>query len=597
MIGEINAKLSYTRFMPRRLLLALFVLVAAPLVLLGWLSTSAYQEQQEATHKQLSGFFQARLVEIDRSLADVLDGYARDLTDQLQQDGNEFATLKSLDRRHPLTRQSIWVDGNDVLLYPRRPSVESSDDFALFAALPGITGSRPDFADRDSANELESDAAAETSPQRTYSSRIPSVRSAFARGSSLPKSLPSKNESDQTGIAGQGQWQVWYMDEGLQLIYWVPWRDGSALGVLLERARWVADLTAALPESSPFSLAASAEGTMTSAGFTALADESQKIVYRWGADGECSETPLASQFLSAPLTSWRLEYHNDNPLPKSSPAPLIVSLAGIGVVLLGLGGYVLTGVQRQMRAARNRVSFASQVSHELRTPLTNIRLYAELAESDLEKLPASDSRSSIEKRLQVIDSESRRLGRLVSGVLEMIRERGTQQGPRIAPTSADDVITQTLLQFEPSFDNASLRVNRDLNASGIVGLDSDILEMILVNLLSNIEKYASDGESVDIQSQLQGGELLVYISDQGPGIPWSKRQTVFRPFARLDDSIHAPSGTGIGLTIARRLARRHGGELVMVPATGGASFELRLPTQDLGNTATDTVGRERDGAN
>ena len=94
--------------------------------------------------------------------------------------------------------------------------------------------------------------------------------------------------------------------------------------------------------------------------------------------------------MSSPLTSWQLEYHSADPLTGSASAPLIVSLAGIGVVLLALGAYVLTGVQRQMRTARNRVSFASQVSHELRTPLTNIRLYAELAESDLARLPEGE---------------------------------------------------------------------------------------------------------------------------------------------------------------------------------------------------------------
>jgi signal transduction histidine kinase len=368
------------------------------------------------------------------------------------------------------------------------------------------------------------------------------------------------------------------MDEGLQLIYWMPRQDGSSFGVLLERARWVADLTAALPDSSPL-LSMRRDKTMVSTGFTALADESQDVVYRWGADGECLDTPLASHPLSMPLASWQLEYHNDNPLPGSSSAGLIASLAGIGVVLLGIGAYVLTGVQRQMRAAKSRVSFASQVSHELRTPLTNIRLYAELAESDLEKLPASDSRDSIEKRLAVIDTESRRLGRLVSGVLEMIRDRGKQQGPRIAPISPDEVIDKALVQFVPSFANANLQVIRDLQTPKIVGLDSDILEMILVNLLSNVEKYASDGERLDIASVIQGDDLIVRVSDQGPGIPWSKRKVVFRPFARLDDSIHAPSGTGIGLTIARRLARRHGGELKMISVSQGASFELRMPIQ------------------
>jgi signal transduction histidine kinase len=360
------------------------------------------------------------------------------------------------------------------------------------------------------------------------------------------------------------------------------------VGILLERARWIADLTAALPDSTPLPMSPkSLRSPLKTSGFTALRDESKQIVYRWGDDGAPADPPLASRPLSSPLTSWQLEYHSDDPLTGSASAALIVSLAGIGVVLLGLGAYVLTGVQRQMRTARQRVSFASQVSHELRTPLTNIRLYAELAESDLARLPESEPRSSIQKRLEVIDTESRRLGRLVSGVLEMIRDHRKPQGPRIVPVVPDEVIEQALMQFAPSFHNADLKVERQWGAGRVVGLDPDILEMILVNLLSNVEKYASGGKQVTLSSRMDGNDLVVRVADRGPGISWRHRRTVFRPFSRLDDSINAPSGTGIGLTIAQRLARRHGGLLELVDSDRGACFELRLPTRDISESTWD----------
>ena len=272
---------------------------------------------------------------------------------------------------------------------------------------------------------------------------------------------------------------------------------------------------------------------------------------------------------------------------------MIASLAGIGVVLLSLGAYVLTGIQRQMRAARNRVSFASQVSHELRTPLTNIRLYAELAESDLAKLPESESRQSIENRLAVIDTESRRLGRLVSGVLEMIRDHRKPRGPRIAAAIPDQIIDQILTQFAPSFENAQLEVDRRLDAGQRVGIDSDLLEMILVNLLSNVEKYAGCGEKVQVVSKMDGNDLVVRVADHGPGIAWRHRRSIFRPFSRLDDSISAPSGTGIGLTIARRLAHRHGGELELVSSQQGACFELRVPTEVIDDPTAQEQERDR----
>lgn len=103
--------------MPRRLLLALIVIVAAPLVLLGWLSASTYQQQQQETRKQLNRFFKTRLAEIDRSLADVFDEYARDLTEQLSENSLTLTNLQTLDRQHPIVRQSIWVDPNLSLIH------------------------------------------------------------------------------------------------------------------------------------------------------------------------------------------------------------------------------------------------------------------------------------------------------------------------------------------------------------------------------------------------------------------------------------------------------------------------------------------------
>ena len=259
--------------------------------------------------------------------------------------------------------------------------------------------------------------------------------------------------------------------------------------------------------------------------------------------------------------------------------PIVLSLLGIGIVLLALGGYVLTSVQRQMRTARDRVSFAGQVSHELRTPLTNIRLYAELAESDVDGLSETELAESIKRRLGVIDSESRRLGRLVSGVLEMIRDDSKHRPPHLVPANPDALIEQTLEQFAPCLRNAKIAVHKNLSASATVMMDADIFEMVLVNLLSNVEKYAAAGEYLQVDSQITNGKLLVQVTDRGQGIAGRYKRSIFRPFFRLDDSVNAPSGTGIGLTIALRAARRHGGSLTLLPTEEGACFELQIPVE------------------
>lgn len=565
--------------MPRRLLFALLLLVAAPLVLLGWVSATSMRQQRELAERQLGNLLTSRLVEIDRSLGDLFDGYARQLSGELNKPGNLTDSLRELKLDNPLVRQGMVVSPNGVLAYPPKPVADDPDGIALYAALAGLIDSRPPTFDAGEAPVVAAKGAAPLSKSKLsatdssskpskYSSRSASVGKAQAKQSL--KTLP------QQVRRGSSQWQVWYMDEGSQLILWVNRDDGSAAGILLERVRWVADMTATLPDTA---MAGDLpDRNSATPGFTALLDEARQIVYRWGDEGSPLTAPLATIPLSAPLNSWRLEYHADSSLvPREQPVALFASLTGIGVLLIALGAFVLTSVGRQMRAARNRVSFAGQVSHELRTPLTNIRLYAELAENDLRQIEKGEPREKLASRLSVIDAESRRLGRLVSGVLEMIRDDRKQRGPRITPIQPDQIIDQTLQQFEPSFANVGIEIHRDAQAAETVGLDADILEMVLVNLLSNVEKYAGSGGRVDIQSRLVDDELLVTVQDDGPGIPRRKQAAVFRAFSRLDDSINAPSGTGIGLTIARSAARRHGGDLKLVPCDRGARFELRIP--------------------
>jgi signal transduction histidine kinase len=151
---------------------------------------------------------------------------------------------------------------------------------------------------------------------------------------------------------------------------------------------------------------------------------------------------LLIALLTEPLSSWQLRYYAAQPLTiPLRYTGLYAAITGLGVVLFALGGYVLTHLQRQIRLAKSRVTFAGQVSHELRTPLTNIRLYTELAQADLQTADATATQR-IAGRLAIIDGESRRLSRLVSGVMEVIREDEGKRPLRLHPHNADAVIAR-----------------------------------------------------------------------------------------------------------------------------------------------------------
>jgi signal transduction histidine kinase len=112
-----------------------------------------------------------------------------------------------------------------------------------------------------------------------------------------------------------------------------------------------------------------------------------------------------------------------------------------------------------------------------------------------------------------------------------------------------------------------------------VEFDRDAVEQILGNLFSNVEKYAASGGRMEVTSTQQGTTTSIVVSDRGPGIPKGQEERIFAPFHRLSNKLSdGVAGTGIGLSIARDLARKHGGDLRVVPSAAGASFLLELQT-------------------
>lgn len=259
---------------------------------------------------------------------------------------------------------------------------------------------------------------------------------------------------------------------------------------------------------------------------------------------------------------------------------MVVSTA-VAILVAAFGFIVFGQQQRAAALAQQRVSFVNRVSHELRSPLTNIRLNVDLAADSIEDAPAEASR-----RLDLVQEEARRLGRLIDNVLTFSRhEQGhVQQAPRACVP--ESVLRAVVEQFAPSFARRALIVERSGNAVAACLLDPDALAQILSNLLSNVEKYVPGGV-VEIAALLEEGMLTITVTDSGPGIPASAAERIFLPFERLQERVsEGSSGTGLGLAIARDLAMGMGGSLRLVPAARGACFELRVPAPPAGAIAS-----------
>ncbi len=250
---------------------------------------------------------------------------------------------------------------------------------------------------------------------------------------------------------------------------------------------------------------------------------------------------------------------------------VVVMLAAIA----GGGALLVVDGRRQLRLAQQKTDFVSNVSHELKTPLTSIRMFSDL----LVEGRVTDE-SKVRGYLGIISAEAARLTRLVNNVLDFARmERGDRKFDA-QPLDLAALVAETATTIRPHLEAAGLRLELSLPETPLsVSGDRDGLSQVLLNLISNAEKYAASGAVVELDASRIGTQVVVSVSDHGQGVPSGLGERIFEKFFRADDALTSGvPGTGLGLTLARQIARAHGGDIVYSPREGGGSrFILTLP--------------------
>lgn len=247
--------------------------------------------------------------------------------------------------------------------------------------------------------------------------------------------------------------------------------------------------------------------------------------------------------------------------------------AALGAIAFG-GWAVFADARRQLVLAQKKTDFVSNVSHELKTPLTSIRMFAELMESGT---AAPEKRSQY---LRIIMAEAERLTRLINNVLDFARMERRQKQYDMRLTDFHALLARTWEGQELHLRAAgfSARWQAAPPPYPVMG-DDDALAQVLVNLLSNAEKYSRETKEVEVHSYVDGSSVFVSVLDRGSGVPPGEEGKIFEAFYRAHDSLSSGAqGSGLGLTLARRIARDHRGEITYQPRNGGGSnFTLRLP--------------------
>ncbi|MCH8044755.1 MAG: HAMP domain-containing histidine kinase [Planctomycetes bacterium] len=542
--------------MAAKQIIILGLIVCLPLALFAWLGDRLVRQEQTMVRQQFRDLLADKLRDTDRTIAGYFTRTQRELLDLTELQSLDTASLREFVRQQPRVSQVFVLEKDGRLLHPPldAPRNASEQEF--------LHRAEPFLVDRDLVRLTDADR--------------PSASGGRIYGNSSPRESAA---ADQTH-----GWYVWYWGRGLNLIFFRRLESGRVIGVELLRARWMADLIGELPQTVEIDQAPAAASRIQ------LVDSGANVVYQWGTvePAEGAE-PMAEIPLSSPLSSWRLRYFVDEKAfaagGRSAYFNLFSALVVAGIGLAGLAVYFYRESTRELREANTRVNFVNQVSHELKTPLTNIRLYADLLEADLLALDEKEAAGPRE-RLKVIVSESGRLSRLIGNVLTFAKLQRKQVARRVKPGRVDETIRGVIERFEPAMAQTGIEIRFQAGAGELVELDADALEQILVNLLSNVEKYAAAGQSVEIVSSHQPDRTIITVADEGPGIDTAAREKVFQPFFRLSDRLEDTAGAGIGLSIARNLARLHGGNVRLVPSERGAKFEVDLHTPSAESKAT-----------
>jgi signal transduction histidine kinase len=247
--------------------------------------------------------------------------------------------------------------------------------------------------------------------------------------------------------------------------------------------------------------------------------------------------------------------------------------------LIAMGAVALT-LRASIAYGDRRSRFASAVTHELRTPLTTFRMYSQmLADGTI-----TDANRR-QKYLETLEKESGRLAHLVENVLSYARVEDGRSRPRGKRITVHELIERNreALARRATDGGMDLRLNVDDAADLQLEIDPDAVGQILFNLVDNACKYGlpADDPAVELTATVTADHLELRVRDHGPGVPAAHRDAVFSPFHRgtLSPGDKTP-GIGLGLALARGLARDLGGDLHLEDPPGsdpGAWFVLTLP--------------------
>jgi signal transduction histidine kinase len=283
-------------------------------------------------------------------------------------------------------------------------------------------------------------------------------------------------------------------------------------------------------------------------------------------------TPNATLYVEGDLERLGASGERRQPLPVGvTYAPLVMTDGTLMNIIASV-----RDITRFREAEELKSTFVSVISHELKTPVALIKGYV----STLRREDATWERQIVQDSLAVIEEEADRLTDLIENLLDASRLQAGALSINLTDVALDDLARRIGERFRTQTTRHTIVVDFPTNFPIVMG-DEGRLTQVFANLVSNSIKYAPGGE-IHISGRVRGGahaeQVIVCVSDEGPGIARQDLPHVFDRFYRATDASRTTKGAGLGLYLARAVVEAHGGHIWVDPKPGaGARICFSLP--------------------
>jgi len=254
------------------------------------------------------------------------------------------------------------------------------------------------------------------------------------------------------------------------------------------------------------------------------------------------------------------------------------------VLLIGLAA-IYRSARVEVELSRRRSEFVSSVTHELKTPLTNIRMYIEMLEQGIARSPERE-----QAYFRILGSESARLSRLINNVMEISRLEKKQRPLTLSIGRFEDVIEKVEAVMHENIRQEGFVLKTEMTQMAPFAYDAEVMIQVLINLIENSLKFGkrADCREIFITVREESKNIVIRVSDSGPGIPRHALKKVFDDFYRVEGALtRSTGGTGIGLALVKKFVAAMGGTVSAANNAGpGCTISIYLPRNFEGGCVT-----------